>query len=79
MKIVRPDEPFERRCCSFYGIALHLEVREGAQSPYKEQLQAIALRADGDGWTALVKRLMQAAPRWSTTAAAVEQIASQFG
>jgi hypothetical protein len=41
--------------------------------------RAIALRADGDHWTTLVGRLFAAAPRWSTTAAAVEAIAGQFG
>jgi len=41
--------------------------------------RAIALRSNGDAWTALVQGLLQAAPRWSTTAAAVEQIAGQFG
>jgi hypothetical protein len=41
--------------------------------------RAAALRADGDGWTTLVKRLLEGAPRWSATAVAVEQIAAQFG
>jgi starch synthase len=41
--------------------------------------RAIALRADGDLWSTLVKSLFDSAPRWSTTAGAVETIAGQFG
>jgi hypothetical protein len=40
--------------------------------------RALAARADSDLWSALVKSLFVAAPRWSATAAAVEEIASQY-
>ena len=39
--------------------------------------RAIAARADGDLWTALVKALFASAPRWSSTAAAVDELATQ--
>jgi hypothetical protein len=41
--------------------------------------RAIALRSDGDVWSGVVKGVMEGAPRWSTTAAAFEEIASQYG
>ena len=39
--------------------------------------RAIAARADVDLWTGLVKGLFASAPRWATTAAAVDELASQ--
>jgi hypothetical protein len=39
--------------------------------------RAITARADGDLWTALVKALFASAPRWSSTAAAVDELATQ--
>ena len=41
--------------------------------------RAIAVRADGDLWTGLVKALFASAPRWSSTAAAVDELATQSG
>jgi hypothetical protein len=40
--------------------------------------RAIAARADSDSWSALVRSLFASAPRWTTTAAAVEEIARQY-
>lgn len=40
--------------------------------------RALAARADSDVWASLVKALFAAAPRWSATAAAVDEIASQY-
>jgi hypothetical protein len=40
--------------------------------------RAISLRADPDLWTPLVGTLFANAPRWSTTAATVEEICAQF-
>jgi hypothetical protein len=40
--------------------------------------RAIAARADSDAWSALVRTLFSSAPRWSTTAAAVDEIARQY-
>jgi glycogen synthase len=40
--------------------------------------RAIAVRADGDTWTALVRSLFASAPRWAQTASAVEEIAAQY-
>jgi hypothetical protein len=39
--------------------------------------RAIAARADGDLWSGLVKALFASAPRWSSTAAAVDELATQ--
>jgi hypothetical protein len=54
-----------------YNAATPFEIESAVR-------RAIALRGDGDGWSVLVKGLLAAAPRWSTTAAAVEEIAGQF-
>jgi hypothetical protein len=40
--------------------------------------RAAAVRADGDAWTTLVRSLFASAPRWTQTAAAVDEIASQY-
>jgi hypothetical protein len=40
--------------------------------------RAISVRADGDTWTALVRSLLASAPRWTQTAAAVEEIVAQY-
>jgi starch synthase len=40
--------------------------------------RALALRSSADGFTPLVQRLMETAPRWSQTAAAFEEIAAAF-
>ena len=40
--------------------------------------RALTLRSSADGFTPLVQRLMETAPRWSQTAAAVEEIAAAF-
>lgn len=40
--------------------------------------RVIALRADADGFASLVQRIMETAPRWAQTAAAIEEIAAAF-
>ncbi len=40
--------------------------------------RAISARADSDAWSSLVKALFASAPRWSKTAAAVDEIAGQY-
>jgi hypothetical protein len=53
----------------------------GSHDPFEIESairRAIALRADGDQWSPLVKSLMLSAPRWSATATAVEEICSQY-
>jgi hypothetical protein len=40
--------------------------------------RALALRSSADGFTPLVQRLMETAPRWSQTAAAFEEIVAAF-
>jgi hypothetical protein len=55
-----------------YSVATPFEIESAVR-------RAIALRADGDGWSTRVKGLMVGAPRWATTASAVDQIASQYG
>jgi glycogen synthase len=40
--------------------------------------RAIALRSDGDLWSPLVKALLEIAPRWSATAAAIDEICGQI-
>jgi len=54
-----------------YGRATPFEI-EGTVR------RAIAARADSDVWSALVKALFAAAPRWSAAAAAVVEIADQY-
>jgi len=57
-----------------YGAATSFEAFEIEAAVRR----AVALRADGDAWTALVRSLFAAAPRWAQTAAAVDEIASQY-
>ena len=54
-----------------YGNATPFEIESAVR-------RAIAVRADGDTWTALVRSLFASAPRWTQTAAAVEEIAAQY-
>jgi hypothetical protein len=54
-----------------YSAATPFEIESCAR-------RALTLRADGDVWTPFVKTLMESAPRWSATAAAVVQIAEQY-
>ena len=54
-----------------YGGATPFEI-EGAVR------RAISARADSDVWSALVRALFSAAPRWAATAAAVDEIAGQY-
>jgi hypothetical protein len=54
-----------------YGQATPFEIESAVR-------RAISVRADGDTWTALVRSLLAAAPRWTQTAAAVEEIAAQY-
>ena len=55
-----------------YGRATPFEIESAVR-------RAIAARADGDLWTGLVKALFASAPRWSSTAAAVDELATQSG
>jgi hypothetical protein len=55
-----------------YGQATPFEIESAVR-------RAVAVRADGDAWTALVRSLFASAPRWSQTAAAVDEIAAQYG
>jgi len=54
-----------------YGNATPFEIESAVR-------RAVALRADGDTWTTLVRSLFASAPRWAETAAAVDEIASQY-
>jgi hypothetical protein len=54
-----------------YGQATPFEI-EGAVR------RAVALRADGDAWTALVRSLFAGAPRWLQTATAVDGLATEY-
>jgi len=40
--------------------------------------RAVALRADADGFAPLVQRIMETAPRWGQTVAAIEEICATF-
>jgi len=40
--------------------------------------RALALRGNADAWSPLVPRLMETAPRWAQTAAAIEEIAASY-
>lgn len=53
----------------------------GGLDPYQIEAavrRAIALRGVADGFAPLVQRLMDAAPRWAQTAAAIEEICASF-
>lgn len=53
-----------------------------APTPYDIEAavrRAVMLRSAGDLFTPLVRRMMETAPRWSQTAAAIEEISSAFG
>ena len=54
-----------------YGSAAPFEIESAVR-------RALALRADGDVWTPLVKTLMTSAPRWSSAATAISEIAAQY-
>jgi glycogen synthase len=54
-----------------YGVPTPFEIESSVR-------RALALRADGDVWMPFVKTLMDGAPRWTATAAAVVQIAEQY-
>ena len=54
-----------------YGQATPFEIESAVR-------RALAVRADGDVWTALVRSLLASAPRWAQTAAAVDEIATQY-
>ena len=60
------------------GHALALRPRRHPFEIESAVRRAIAVRADGDTWTALVRSLLASAPRWAQTAAAVEEIAAQY-
>ncbi len=53
-----------------YGADTPFEIESGVR-------RALTLRADGDVWGPLVKSLMDAAPRWSATAAALAEIVDE--
>ena len=55
-----------------YSAATAFEIESAVR-------RAIALRAESDVWTPLVKALVDHAPRWSATADAVAEIAAQYG
>jgi hypothetical protein len=53
-----------------------------AASPFEIESavrRALALRADADLWAPIVTALMTAAPRWAAAAAAIVEIAGQYG
>jgi glycogen synthase len=54
-----------------YSAATPFEIESAVR-------RAIGLRAESDNWTPLVKALIEAAPRWSGTAAAVVEIAEPY-
>ena len=53
-----------------YNPAVPFEIESGIR-------RALTLRADGDIWAPLVKALMESAPRWSATAAALAEIVDE--
>ena len=53
-----------------YNPAAPFEIESGIR-------RALTLRADGDIWAPLVKTLMESAPRWSATAAALAEIVDE--
>jgi hypothetical protein len=69
--LVDYDQPTGTGHAVLYGKATPFEIESAVR-------RAIAARADSDVWSALVKSLFAAAPRWAATAAAVDEIASQY-
>ncbi len=69
--LVDHDERSATGHALLYGRATPFEIESAVR-------RAIAVRADGDTWTALVRTLFASAPRWAQTAAAVDEIASQY-
>jgi hypothetical protein len=69
--LVDHDERSATGHALLYGHATPFEIESAVR-------RAIALRADGDTWTGLVRSLFASAPRWTQTAAAVDEIASQY-
>ena len=54
-----------------YSAATPFEIESAVR-------RALALRADGDIWAPLARALMDSAPRWTATAAALIEIADQY-
>ena len=54
-----------------YGAATPFEIESAVR-------RAVGLRADSDVWTPLVRALVDAAPRWSATAAALVEVATAY-
>ena len=54
-----------------YSAATPFEIESAVR-------RALALRADGDLWSALVKTLIASAPRWATTAAIIEEVCAAY-
>ena len=54
-----------------YGAATPFEIESAVR-------RAVSLRADSDVWTPLVRALVDAAPRWSATAAALVEVATAY-
>src|SRR3954469_10267627 len=54
-----------------YSTAAAFEIESAVR-------RALTLRGDGDVWMPLVKTLMTSAPRWSSAAAAISEIAAQY-
>jgi len=69
--LVDYDEASRTGHAILYGTATPFEIESAVR-------RALGLRADGDVWTQLVKTLMTSAPRWSSTAAAINAIAAQY-
>jgi hypothetical protein len=69
--LVDHDERSATGHALLYGRATPFEIESAVR-------RAIALRSNGDTWTTLVGSLFASAPRWTQTAAAVEELASQY-
>jgi hypothetical protein len=54
-----------------YGAATPFEIESAVR-------RALTIRADSDVWSGLVKGLFANAPRWATTASAIDEIARQY-
>jgi hypothetical protein len=69
--LVDYDEGSRTGHAILYATATPFEIESAVR-------RALALRADGDVWTPLVKALVTSAPRWSSAAAAISEIAAQY-
>jgi starch synthase len=69
--LVDYDEGSRTGHAILYATATPFEIESAVR-------RALALRADGDVWAPLVKALVTSAPRWSSAAAAISEIAAQY-